>query len=121
MMSFGADKPWLMLGLVREQLDQAHRDGMLAVCPPRCERCGPNKWDRRSTPSLPTCDDRVYRLRRSRQPPPQCTPGNQSNQPTLVSADLYRSTRPHGRPEVLISRGSHLRFGESKTPALSVA
>ena len=34
MMSFGADKPWLMLGLVREQLDQAHRDGMLAGMPP---------------------------------------------------------------------------------------
>jgi hemerythrin-like domain-containing protein len=34
MMNFGADKPWLMLGLVREQLDQAHRDGMLAGMPP---------------------------------------------------------------------------------------
>ena len=34
MMSFRADKPWLMLGLVREQLDQAHRDGMLAGMPP---------------------------------------------------------------------------------------
>jgi hemerythrin-like domain-containing protein len=34
MMSFRADKPWLMLGLVREQLDQEHRDAMLAGMPP---------------------------------------------------------------------------------------
>jgi hemerythrin-like domain-containing protein len=34
MMSFSADKPWLMLGLVREQLDQEHRDAMLAGMPP---------------------------------------------------------------------------------------
>ena len=34
MMSFRADKPWLMVGLVREQLDQEHRDGMLAGMPP---------------------------------------------------------------------------------------
>jgi hypothetical protein len=34
MMIFRADKPWLMLGLVREQLDQQHRDGMLAGMPP---------------------------------------------------------------------------------------
>jgi hemerythrin-like domain-containing protein len=34
MMSFRADKPWLMLGLVREQLDQEHRDVMLAGMPP---------------------------------------------------------------------------------------
>ncbi len=34
MMSFRADKPWLMMGLVREQLDQEHRDGMLAGMPP---------------------------------------------------------------------------------------
>ncbi len=34
MMSFRADKPWLMLGLVREQLDQECRDGMLAGMPP---------------------------------------------------------------------------------------
>ena len=34
MMSFRADKPWLMLGLVREQLDQGHRDAMLAGMPP---------------------------------------------------------------------------------------
>jgi len=34
MMSFHADKPWLMIGLVREHLDQEHRDGMLEAMPP---------------------------------------------------------------------------------------
>jgi hemerythrin-like domain-containing protein len=34
MMIFRADKPWLMVGLVREQLDQEHRDRMLAGMPP---------------------------------------------------------------------------------------
>jgi len=34
MMSFRADKPWLPMGLVREQLDQEQRDGMLAGMPP---------------------------------------------------------------------------------------
>jgi hemerythrin-like domain-containing protein len=34
MMTFRADKPWLALGLFREQLDQKHRDGMLAGMPP---------------------------------------------------------------------------------------
>ena len=34
MMIFRADKPWLPMGLVREQLDQEHRDGMLAGMPP---------------------------------------------------------------------------------------
>lgn len=34
MTAFRADKPWLMMGLVREQLDQEHRDGMLAGMPP---------------------------------------------------------------------------------------
>jgi hemerythrin-like domain-containing protein len=34
MMIFRADKPWLPLGLLREQLDQEHRDGMLAGMPP---------------------------------------------------------------------------------------
>jgi len=34
MMSFHADKPWLPLGLVREQLNQDQRDGMLAGMPP---------------------------------------------------------------------------------------
>ena len=34
MMTFRADKPWLMMGLVREQLNQDQRDGMLAGMPP---------------------------------------------------------------------------------------
>ena len=34
MMIFRADKPWLGLGLVREQLNQQQRDGMLAGMPP---------------------------------------------------------------------------------------
>ena len=34
MMAFRADKPWLMMGLLREQLDQQHREGMLAGMPP---------------------------------------------------------------------------------------
>jgi hemerythrin-like domain-containing protein len=34
MMNFRGDKPWLPLGLMREQLDQQHRDGMLAAMPP---------------------------------------------------------------------------------------
>jgi hemerythrin-like domain-containing protein len=34
MASFRADKPWLMMGLVGEQLDHEHRDGMLAGMPP---------------------------------------------------------------------------------------
>jgi hemerythrin-like domain-containing protein len=34
MMIFRGDKPWLGLGLVREELDQEQRDGMLAGMPP---------------------------------------------------------------------------------------
>jgi hemerythrin-like domain-containing protein len=34
MQTFRCDKPWLMLGLLREQLDQAHRDRMLEHMPP---------------------------------------------------------------------------------------
>src|SRR5262249_19762659 len=34
MMIFRADKPWLAMGLVREQLNQEQRDGMLAGMPP---------------------------------------------------------------------------------------
>ena len=34
MMSFRADKPWLMMGLVWEQLDHEHRDAMLTGMPP---------------------------------------------------------------------------------------
>ena len=34
MLIFRGDKKWLPLGLIREQLDQEHRDGMLAGMPP---------------------------------------------------------------------------------------
>ena len=37
MMSFHADKPWLMMGLVLEQLDQEHRAGVLAGMPPEMQ------------------------------------------------------------------------------------
>src|SRR5262249_39966653 len=37
MMNFRGDKPWLPLGLMREQLDQEHRDGMLAGMPPEMQ------------------------------------------------------------------------------------
>jgi hemerythrin-like domain-containing protein len=48
MMSFRADKPWLMLGLVREQLDQDHRDGMLARMPPEMR----TTWARQMEPAF---------------------------------------------------------------------
>lgn len=48
MMSFRADKPWLMLGLVREQLDQEHRDGMLAGMPPEMR----NAWTEQMEPAF---------------------------------------------------------------------
>jgi hypothetical protein len=34
MMGFRRDKPWLMVGLVLEQLDQQHRGGIVAGMPP---------------------------------------------------------------------------------------
>jgi hemerythrin-like domain-containing protein len=37
LMHFRADKPWLALGLVREQLNQEQRDGMLAGMPPEMQ------------------------------------------------------------------------------------
>jgi hypothetical protein len=37
MMSFHADKPWLMVGLVFEQLDQEQREAKLAVMPPEMQ------------------------------------------------------------------------------------
>jgi hypothetical protein len=37
MMSFRGDKPWLALGLVREQLDQQHRESSLAAMPPEMQ------------------------------------------------------------------------------------
>jgi hemerythrin-like domain-containing protein len=50
MMSFRADKPWLMLGLVREQLDQAHRDNMLAGMPPEMR----TMWTEQMEPAFKT-------------------------------------------------------------------
>jgi hemerythrin-like domain-containing protein len=48
MMSFRADKPWLAMGLVREQLDQEHRDGMLAGMPPEMR----TMWTERMEPAF---------------------------------------------------------------------
>jgi hemerythrin-like domain-containing protein len=48
MMSFRADKPWLMIGLVREQLDQEHRDGMLAGMPPEMR----TMWSEQMAPAF---------------------------------------------------------------------
>ena len=48
MMSFRADKPWLMIGLVREQLDQEHRDGMLAGMPPEMR----TMWSQQMAPAF---------------------------------------------------------------------
>lgn len=48
MMSFRADKPWLMVGLVREQLDQEHRDGMLAGMPPEMR----TMWTKQMEPAF---------------------------------------------------------------------
>jgi len=42
---FRADKPWLALGLMREQLDQAHRDGMLAAMPPEMRAMWTEQWE----------------------------------------------------------------------------
>ena len=50
MMSFGADKPWLAMGLVREQLDQAQRDGMLAGMPPQMR----TMWTEQMEPAFNT-------------------------------------------------------------------
>jgi hemerythrin-like domain-containing protein len=48
MMSFRADKPWLMMGLVREQLDSEHRDDMLAKMPPEMR----TMWTDRMEPAF---------------------------------------------------------------------
>jgi hemerythrin-like domain-containing protein len=50
MMIFRADKPWLMMGLVREQLDQEHRDGMLAGMPPEMR----TMWTEQMEPAFNT-------------------------------------------------------------------
>jgi hemerythrin-like domain-containing protein len=48
MMTFRADKPWLMVGLVLEQLDQEHRDGMLAGMPHEMR----TKWTEHMEPAF---------------------------------------------------------------------
>jgi hemerythrin-like domain-containing protein len=48
MMIFRADKPWLPLGLLREQLDQEHRDGMLAGMPPEMR----TQWTEQMEPAF---------------------------------------------------------------------
>jgi hemerythrin-like domain-containing protein len=48
MMSFAADKPWLMVGLVLEQLDPEHRDGMLAGMPPQVR----TTWNEQMEPAF---------------------------------------------------------------------
>ena len=42
---FRADKPWLALGLVREQLAQNQRDGMLAGMPPEMRTMWTEQWE----------------------------------------------------------------------------
>ena len=58
MMSFRADKPWLMIGLVREQLDQAHRDAMLAGMPPEMR----TMWTEQMEPAFNTFITEVRRV-----------------------------------------------------------
>jgi len=57
MMSFRADKPWLMIGLVREQLDQEHRDGMLAGMTPEMR----TMWTEQMEPAFNTFITEVRR------------------------------------------------------------
>jgi hemerythrin-like domain-containing protein len=45
MMSFRADKPWVALGLVREQFNQEQRDGMLAGMPPEMRTTWTEQWE----------------------------------------------------------------------------
>ena len=54
---YRADKPWLPLGLFREQLDQAHRDGMLAGMPPEMRTMWTEKME-------PAYDDFIAEVRR---------------------------------------------------------
>lgn len=44
MAAFTGDKPWLGLGLVRERLTQAQRDGMLSSMPPPLQDLWVNQW-----------------------------------------------------------------------------
>jgi hemerythrin-like domain-containing protein len=48
MMTFRADKPWIMIGLVLEQSDQEHRDGMLAGMPPEMR----TMWNEQMEPAF---------------------------------------------------------------------
>jgi hemerythrin-like domain-containing protein len=48
MMSFRADKPWVALGLVREQFNQEQRDGMLAGMPPEMR----TRWTEQMEPAF---------------------------------------------------------------------
>jgi hypothetical protein len=45
---FRGDKPWLPLGLLREQLDQEHRDGMLEGMPPEMR----TQWTEQMEPAF---------------------------------------------------------------------
>lgn len=45
MMTFRKDKPWLALGLVREQLDDAQRSAMLETMPPPVRELWTNEWE----------------------------------------------------------------------------
>ena len=45
MMTFRGDKPWLPLGLVREQLNQEQRDGMLDGMPPEMRTMWTEQWE----------------------------------------------------------------------------
>jgi hypothetical protein len=44
MQSFRGDKPWLSLGLIRETMTPARRDGMLAGMPPPVRTLWTNEW-----------------------------------------------------------------------------
>ena len=43
--SFGGDKPWLALGLVRQELAQEQRDAMLAGMPPEMQTLWTEEWE----------------------------------------------------------------------------
>ncbi|MFI5035490.1 MAG: hemerythrin domain-containing protein [Acidimicrobiales bacterium] len=56
MMSFRADKPWLMVGLVAEQLTPEQRDGMIAGMPPELQTMMTEQW-------LPAFDQFISKVR----------------------------------------------------------
>ena len=43
--SFRGDKPWLALGLVRQELEQEHRDAMLARMPAEMQTLWTDQWE----------------------------------------------------------------------------